>query len=235
MESSSDKPQVAAKETPKPQGKQKKQTRRETPDECDKRPSSPKRSSPWNTKFDSESEFTPPGSASKFFKTEPELRKADSGACNKTKAQKQKEKFARHDQRRAQKEARAELDRERQQEEAAQARRKQRKSTHPSFVQSSTDKSEYDALHRARHFRNAFPTPESSGFCPRTQCIRADSFVCCHHDLERFLRSGGEFSEAWLKKERLLWHPDKFVGKGNGVTFAADMFKMIQRIIEGFS
>jgi hypothetical protein len=32
----------------------------------------------------------------------------------------------------------------------------------------------------------------------------------CRHDVERFLTASGKYSMAWLKKERLAWHPDRF-------------------------
>jgi len=63
--------------------------------------------------------------------------------------------------------------------------------------------------------------------------MKADSLRCCHHDLERTLHGSGKFSQAWLKKERLLWHPDKFAAKADATVYAADMFKMIQRMFKG--
>ena len=34
--------------------------------------------------------------------------------------------------------------------------------------------------------------------------------LACQHDVERFLRASEMYSIAWLRKERLPWHPDRF-------------------------
>jgi hypothetical protein len=34
--------------------------------------------------------------------------------------------------------------------------------------------------------------------------------LACEHDVEKFLRSDDQYSVSWLRKERLIWHPDKF-------------------------
>ena len=98
---------------------------------------------------------------------------------------------------------------------------------------------EYDALLRARRAfhahpeRNPFPKPKIFAVWAEKHCMKADSLRCCHHDLGRTLHGSGKFSQAWLKKERLLCHPDKFAGKADAAVYAAEMFKMIQRMIDG--
>ncbi|KAF4619106.1 hypothetical protein G7Y89_g14742 [Cudoniella acicularis] len=46
------------------------------------------------------------------------------------------------------------------------------------------------------------------------KCIKGDKLKVCHHDLERTLMetAGNGYGVAWLKQERLRWHPDKFSG-----------------------
>jgi hypothetical protein len=34
--------------------------------------------------------------------------------------------------------------------------------------------------------------------------------LACQHDLERFLKASNMYSIAWLRKQRLPWHPDMF-------------------------
>jgi hypothetical protein len=34
--------------------------------------------------------------------------------------------------------------------------------------------------------------------------------LACEHDMEVFLRADEQYSVAWLRRERLLWHPDRF-------------------------
>lgn len=63
--------------------------------------------------------------------------------------------------------------------------------------------------------------------------MRMPKLKLCHHELERTLRGSGSYSEAWLKKERLRWHPDKFATKGNGPELGGEMFKLIQKLLEG--
>jgi hypothetical protein len=36
------------------------------------------------------------------------------------------------------------------------------------------------------------------------------SLRACQHDVEQLLRASGMYSLAWLRKERLTWHPDRF-------------------------
>lgn len=97
----------------------------------------------------------------------------------------------------------------------------------------------YEELHRARESfhadpaRNPFLKPKSFGSCNKPNCIKAEKLGCRHHDLERILIGSRKYSEAWLKKRRILWHPDKFSGKGEGPVLADAIFKMIQTLIEG--
>ena len=34
--------------------------------------------------------------------------------------------------------------------------------------------------------------------------------LACQHDVERFFRASGIYDLAWLRKERIPWHPDRF-------------------------
>jgi hypothetical protein len=49
--------------------------------------------------------------------------------------------------------------------------------------------------------------------CVEVSCVlrKTDTaLLACQHDVERFLRASESYSVAWLRKERLMWHPDKF-------------------------
>jgi len=100
--------------------------------------------------------------------------------------------------------------------------------------------SAYATLHADReaflkdHINNPFPGRRELGLraCKNKNCFSTESLRCCHHDLARVLRSSGEYSRKWLMKERTFWHPDKFVGRGEGQDMAQDMFKMIQHLIK---
>ncbi|KUJ13823.1 uncharacterized protein LY89DRAFT_672104 [Mollisia scopiformis] len=76
--------------------------------------------------------------------------------------------------------------------------------------------------------------------CGHTRdCVRGEKLGICHHDVLRVLRGSGVHveGEQWierLKRERLRWHPDKFVRK-MGTEFkdeAKEMFQMVQVILE---
>jgi len=34
--------------------------------------------------------------------------------------------------------------------------------------------------------------------------------LACRHDVEKLLKASGQYSLAWLRTERLAWHPDRF-------------------------
>ena len=49
--------------------------------------------------------------------------------------------------------------------------------------------------------------------CVEVSCTlrKVDSgLLACHHDVERLLRASGMYNLAWLRKERIPWHPDRF-------------------------
>jgi hypothetical protein len=95
----------------------------------------------------------------------------------------------------------------------------------------------YVAFHRAlRKFHsncqaNSFPSILPSR-CSLTDCEKNELLAYCHHDLEYVLWQSGQDSEAFLKQERLLWHPDKFSGKGDGPLRVTEVFKMIQALLD---
>jgi len=77
-----------------------------------------------------------------------------------------------------------------------------------------------------------FPSPPHSS-CRGTNCIRGDTLKACHHDVEKTLGGSPAYSEVFLKKERLRWHPDKLFGRPEAQGKAQEVFVMIQRIIDG--
>lgn len=63
--------------------------------------------------------------------------------------------------------------------------------------------------------RRTFPHPPSEGYsCVKAVCLSRKGLEsdirACKHDMERILRGSGRYSVAWLRKERLSWHPDRF-------------------------
>lgn len=77
-----------------------------------------------------------------------------------------------------------------------------------------------------------FPQLPSYG-CERNPCVRGERLGVCHHDMEQTMLGSGCYSRDWLKKESLKWHPDKFHGMGQTQDMAAQMFVLIQRLIDG--
>ena len=77
-----------------------------------------------------------------------------------------------------------------------------------------------------------FPQTPTYG-CKENRCIKGELVSACHHDMERTMIGSGCYSKDWLKKERLKWHPDKFHGMGGIQEMAAEMFVLIQRLIDG--
>lgn len=78
-----------------------------------------------------------------------------------------------------------------------------------------------------------FPRPADAGSCARSDCLRVPGLGACHHELERTLRGSGEYAERWLKRERVRWHPDRFVAMKEGIKGAEEMFQLMQRLLEG--
>ncbi len=56
--------------------------------------------------------------------------------------------------------------------------------------------------------------PNSVLFCKDISCKafkeEQGSLRACQHDVERFFRASRVYDYAWLKKQRLAWHPDRF-------------------------
>ena len=78
-----------------------------------------------------------------------------------------------------------------------------------------------------------FPKPFTLGCTRADPCVRGEMLNICHHDVEHVLKQVEDYGDAYLKKERLRWHPDKFSGRGNVQVMAQEMFQMIQRLIDG--
>lgn len=57
-----------------------------------------------------------------------------------------------------------------------------------------------------------FPCPPTHGIT-KGSCIRGEQLGACHHDVEKTLNGCGSYSDRFLKRERLRWHPDHFSGK----------------------
>jgi hypothetical protein len=69
--------------------------------------------------------------------------------------------------------------------------------------------------------------------CYKNHCVKGEKLGRCHHCIEQLLRGSGEYSEQYLKTERLRWHPDKFSSRQEHLSEAQEMFQMIQRLIDG--
>lgn len=86
---------------------------------------------------------------------------------------------------------------------------------------------------------NTTPFPrlrvKEGGCVGRRGCIKGKKLDVCVHGVERVLKGSGMFgTEAWmtwLKRERVRWHPDKFVGRGEVQDMAAEMFQLVQAVV----
>ena len=67
-------------------------------------------------------------------------------------------------------------------------------------------------------------------------CLVAELLGICHHDVKVLLRNSGEYGEGFLRKERLRWHPDRFVGvrREEDAWKAKEMFQLIMRLLDDF-
>jgi hypothetical protein len=63
-------------------------------------------------------------------------------------------------------------------------------------------------------------------------CVKCEILNTCIHLLEATLRGSGQYSEAWLKKERLRWHPDRFSARIEFQEQAQELFKMMQGLLD---
>jgi hypothetical protein len=74
--------------------------------------------------------------------------------------------------------------------------------------------SSWEADVRAKRLLTIFPhLPIAVCTCNEVSCKSRKvpgSLMACQHDVEPFFRASGMYSLAWLRKERLLWHPDRF-------------------------
>jgi len=75
---------------------------------------------------------------------------------------------------------------------------------------------------------------------PPSLCVsKAKSWqTACRHDVERFLRSSTVYSYAWLRRERLFWHPDRFAQRCDPdfrkelTQKATEMYQIYEELIE---
>lgn len=77
-----------------------------------------------------------------------------------------------------------------------------------------------------------FPHLKSHG-CERKNCVKGTLLQVCHHEVEVTLRGSGCLDEKMIKRERLRWHPDRWVGKGEVQVKCNELFQLIQRIVDG--
>ncbi|KAB8296793.1 hypothetical protein EYC80_002210 [Monilinia laxa] len=77
-----------------------------------------------------------------------------------------------------------------------------------------------------------FPRLKKHG-CKRKNCVKATLLGVCHHEIEATLRGSGRMDEKMIKKERLRWHPDRWVGKQEVQVKCNELFQLIQRIVDG--
>jgi hypothetical protein len=78
-----------------------------------------------------------------------------------------------------------------------------------------------------------FPMPAGIRSCQERVCVKGEKLGFCHHQLRVLLKGSDQYEIAWLKKERLRWHPDKFTGRGEVQELTQEMFQMMQRLIDG--
>jgi hypothetical protein len=51
--------------------------------------------------------------------------------------------------------------------------------------------------------------------------------------VEKTLKGSGSYSDRFLKRERLHWHPVHFSGRVQHQELAQEMFVLIQRLVDG--
>ena len=55
--------------------------------------------------------------------------------------------------------------------------------------------------------------PRSACTCQLLECQQRKidtRLMACSHGVEGFLRASGIYNKEWLRRERLMWHPDRF-------------------------
>ncbi|KAH9223885.1 hypothetical protein DL95DRAFT_452869 [Leptodontidium sp. 2 PMI_412] len=90
-------------------------------------------------------------------------------------------------------------------------------------------------------FPNPAPFLPRGAKCKEKRCVRGELLGVCHHELQTLFKGNGTFGLAWLKRERLRWHPDRFAGRiGRGEDkreareFAGEMFRLVQILVDGY-
>ncbi|MCJ1231660.1 hypothetical protein MMC12_008339 [Toensbergia leucococca] len=86
-----------------------------------------------------------------------------------------------------------------------------------------------------------FPDPPTYGckllIARKNACLKGDHLQACHHDLERMLRTSGEYCHDFLRKLTFRFHPDKFSAcseevRGEMEGKAKDLFQMLRKLME---
>lgn len=90
--------------------------------------------------------------------------------------------------------------------------------------------------------RQDFPQPPAAVCsCQLPGCVQRKTdkgLRGCKHDMEKLLRASGEYSVGWLRKERLMWHPDRFARRCDEgsrevlVGMATEMFEIYDELID---
>ncbi|KAL2074217.1 hypothetical protein VTL71DRAFT_7995 [Oculimacula yallundae] len=100
---------------------------------------------------------------------------------------------------------------------------------------SGTDKS------GAVSFPNPGPFVPAISKCKEIRCTREELLGVCRHELRSLFKGNVSFGLAWLRRERLRWHPDRFaarIGRGEDKReareMAGEMFGLVQRLVEEF-
>lgn len=114
-----------------------------------------------------------------------------------------------------QREEEEEAARRREQQERIRRQREENELAEELALQFYLWKTGWDDTLSKKRVLTTFPHfPVQILFCEEISCKifkeEPDSLRACRHDVERLFRASGMYSHAWLKKERLGWHPDRF-------------------------
>lgn len=111
-------------------------------------------------------------------------------------------------------EGKAKAEEERQAKSAQQRREQQQREAEDLGMQYVIWRSAWEADLQRKKVLTTFPhLPIRLCICREISCMarKLDTgLLACEHDMEKFLRADEQYSVAWLRKERLVWHPDKF-------------------------
>lgn len=91
----------------------------------------------------------------------------------------------------------------------------------------------------------AFPhLPQSACVCALPACVQRKkdtTLGACRHDVEEFLKSSPTYNKAWLKQQKVKFHPDQFSRRSEPSQRAAfekkatEMYTIIEELIAASS